>query len=389
MNSVAGWKLGDFRSVDHLFTIEDLHAFDKMTGGNHPIHMDKNSPYSAQVGRQVIHEMLVASFISTLIGMEIPGPGALWNDFKVNWSKIIRTGDKLRFIATVSELNPSLDLISLDIQGIGLENGEVYLNGSAKVMIMSKKDQMKTMSLDGKTVLLTGAAGVLGRSVCRELVKNGANLIIWGRDIEKLEEVKVELGSQVVETLACDLSDEKTVQKNIKYACSKFHVDGIIHLAASSLNNISAVDPENIQELKKHFEVGVIALQILVNEMMLKRAANSDGFITAVLTEGVFDAPPANMSAYISSKMAIWGLIKSYAKELGPLGIRCNAISPGLMETPYSSKISISAKKIEEASNPMRRICNPNDVARAICFLSTSGFINGTNMPVTGGQRMP
>ena len=71
------------------------------------------------------------------------------------------------------------------------------------------------------------------------------------------------------------------------------------------------------------------------------------------------------------------------------MGIRCNAVSPGLMETPYSSKISIRAKKIEEASNPMRRICNPDDVARTICLLSTSGFINRANLPVAGGQRMP
>jgi NAD(P)-dependent dehydrogenase (short-subunit alcohol dehydrogenase family) len=59
------------------------------------------------------------------------------------------------------------------------------------------------------------------------------------------------------------------------------------------------------------------------------------------------------------------------------------------METPYSSEISIRAKKIEEATNPMRRICNPDDVARAILFLSTASFVNGTNLPVTGGQRMP
>jgi 3-oxoacyl-[acyl-carrier protein] reductase len=160
-------------------------------------------------------------------------------------------------------------------------------------------------------------------------------------------------------------------------------------MAASPLNLTGAVDRNNLQELRKHLEIGVVALQQLVNAMMENRANNEDGFITAVLTEAVFDAPPANMSAYVAAKMALWGLIKSYAKELGPLGIRCNAVSPGMMETPYSSEISILAKKIEEASNPMRRICNTDDVARTIFFLSTYGFINGANLPVTGGQRMP
>jgi 3-oxoacyl-[acyl-carrier protein] reductase len=95
------------------------------------------------------------------------------------------------------------------------------------------------------------------------------------------------------------------------------------------------------------------------------------------------------MSAYVAAKMASWGLMKCYAKELALLGIRCNSVSPGLMETPYSNEISIRAKKIEEATNPMRRICTPKDVARSVVFLATSSFINGVNLPVTGGQRMP
>jgi len=67
--------------------------------------------------------------------MEIPGPGALWNDFQVSWRKMVRIGDQLRFTATVTSVSPSLDLISLDIQGEGVENGERYLDGSAKVMV--------------------------------------------------------------------------------------------------------------------------------------------------------------------------------------------------------------------------------------------------------------
>jgi 3-oxoacyl-[acyl-carrier protein] reductase len=61
------------------------------------------------------------------------------------------------------------------------------------------------------------------------------------------------------------------------------------------------------------------------------------------------------------------------------------------METPYSKNISAVAKKIEEASNPLRRLCEPQDVAEAVAFLYNpfAGFINGVNLPVTGGLRMP
>ena len=389
VKSVGGWRLGDRRTVEHLFTKEDLHAFADLTGDYNPLHMDHSYASTTAAGGQVVHGMLVVSFVSTLIGMEIPGPGALWNDFQVSWRKMVRIGDQLRFTATVTSVSPSLDLISLDIQGEGVENGERYLDGSAKVMVMSKKDRIGASLLSGKTVLVTGASGILGHSVCRKLAVEGAELILWGRNREKLEQLRFELDSSVLDLVSCDLSDEVAVQERSQHIFTNHHVEGIVHMAASPLNLTATVDRDNLQELRKHLEIGVVALQQLVSAMMENRANNEDGFITAVLTEAVFDVPPANMSAYVAAKMASWGLIKSYAKELGPLGIRCNAVSPGMMETPYSSEISIRAKKIEEASNPMRRICNPDDVARTIFFLSTSSFINGTNLPVTGGQRMP
>jgi len=241
----------------------------------------------------------------------------------------------------------------------------------------------------GNKILVTGASGILGATVCRRLVDEGAELIIWGRNAEKLEKLRKGLSGAVVDVICCDLSDEEAVNKQSNIMFSNNNVDGIVHTAASPLNLTSSADRNNLLELKKHLDIGVVALQQLVTAFMEKRPEKMEGFISVVLTEAVFDAPPANMSAYVAAKMASWGLIKSYAKELGPLGIRCNAVSPGLMETPYSSEISIRAKKIEEASNPMRRICSPDDVAKTILFLATSGFINGANLPVTGGQRMP
>lgn len=243
--------------------------------------------------------------------------------------------------------------------------------------------------LSDSRILVTGASGILGATVCQHLADKGAKLIIWGRNNEKLEKLCGELSGAVTDLICCDLSDEKDVHEQSKRIFSNNIVDGIIHTAASPLTLTSSADRNNLLELKKHLDIGVVALQQLVTAFMEKRPEKMEGFISVVLTEAVFDAPPANMSAYVAAKMASWGLIKSCAKELGPLGIRCNAVSPGLMETPYSSEISIRAKKIEEASNPMRRICSPDDVARTILFLATSGFINGANLPVTGGQRMP
>jgi NAD(P)-dependent dehydrogenase (short-subunit alcohol dehydrogenase family) len=97
------------------------------------------------------------------------------------------------------------------------------------------------------------------------------------------------------------------------------------------------------------------------------------------------------MSAYISAKMGAWGLIKAMAVELGPKGIRCNAVSPGMINTPYTKDMPLRLKQVEAASNPLRRLCRVEDVAQVVGFLCGPGasFINGVNIPVTGGARMP
>ena len=386
--SINDWFEGDSRSIVHKFTERDVQLFADLTGDKNPLHMKDDYAATSATGGRVVHGMLAASFVSTLIGEEIPGPGALWNDFQVNWRKMIRIGDTIKFTATISSLNVALETISLEIKGVGVNNNSLYLNGTAKVAIMVKKKMINSSDLKSKKILVTGASGILGTSVCQMLADNGAELVVWGQNANKLKNLSDALPGSVIETVCCDLLDKDAVSKNSKNIFSNFNIYGIIHTAAAPLVLTEATSPNNLDELQKHMEIEVFSLHRLVTDFKNYRL-EKDGFITVVLTEAVFDSPPSNMSAYVSAKMALLGLIKSYAKELAILGIRCNSVSPGLMETPYSNDISIRAKKIEEATNPMRRICTPNDVALAITFLATSGFINGANLPITGGQRMP
>jgi 3-oxoacyl-[acyl-carrier protein] reductase len=386
--SINDWKEGDSRSIVHKFTADDVKVFSELTGDKNPLHTDNNFASTTAAGGQVVHGMLAASFVSTLIGEEIPGHGALWNDFQINWRKMIRINDNIKFTATISSINFSLETINLDITGVGLENNLVYLNGTARVSIMSKKKMINSPVLKDKKILVTGASGVLGSSVCRLLSNNGAELILWGRSEKKLELLSAELKDSVLKTICCDLIDKDVVKKQSKKVFSSFEIYGIIHTAAAPLLLIDSASEDSLEELRKHMEVEVFSLQRLVADFK-QNLSIDEGFITAILSEAVFDSPPANMSAYVTAKTALWGMMKTYAKELGVYGVRCNSVSPGLMETPYSSEISIRAKKIEEATNPLRRICSPEDVAQAILFLATSSFINGANLPLTGGQRMP
>ncbi len=425
------WHVGDRREITHQFTQGDLNAFADLTGDQNPIHMDGLYASHSAVGGQVVHGMLAASFISTLIGMEIPGPGALWNTFQVNWREMIRLGDTLCFSATISAINTALNMLVLKIVGCDINDANrVFVDGIAKVMLISHKDNQQPLSisvcdapedntslrreprpveecsigtlennnkarmsdvLSGKIIVVTGSTGVLGSAICQRLVRDGARLLLWGRDNDKLTSISRMLGKSVAGVVACDLSDIASVTHKAGIISQNYNIFGIVHAAASRLSSLNVIDAKNMEALCNHWTVEVLSLQALVTAFMSSEKRIPGRFIIAVLTQAVFDTPPAKMSAYVSAKMACWSLIRSFALELGPKGIRSNAVSPGLMETPYSGNISAIAKKIEEASNPLRRLCEPQDVAEAIAYLCNplAGFLNGVNLPVTGGLRMP
>ena len=123
------WEVGDSRAVTHRFSPEELEAFAKLTGDINPLHSDSDFANRSAAGGPVVHGMLAASFVSTLIGVHIPGRGALWNSFEINWRKLIRVGDTLRFEARVSAVRAATRTLDLEITGVNVKSGEIHLEG--------------------------------------------------------------------------------------------------------------------------------------------------------------------------------------------------------------------------------------------------------------------
>lgn len=385
-SQISDWKTGDSRSLVHTFSAEELQAFARLTGDLNPLHVDRAYAERTAAGGQVVHGMLAASFISTLIGIHIPGPGALWNSFQINWRKMVRIGDTLHLEARVTAVHTATSTLDLEI--CGTCNSEVYLDGKARVMIMSNSDSGKPMELTGKRVLVTGASGVLGNSICEAFADAGADLVLWGRDQIRLTELKAKLGERATYQVV-DLLDSSAIEAALAQTLSSGPVYGFIHVAAAPLVFSAVNDTDNHAQLKLHWAVGVAAFNQI--SQRVTSAMHGGGVIIAVLSQAMLDVPPPKLSAYVSAKLATWGLVRAYAAELGPKGIRCNAVSPGMMDTPYTREMPVRVKQVEAASNPSRRLCLPQDVADAVLYLAGShaGFVNGVNLPVTGGARMP
>jgi len=154
------------------------------------------------------------------------------------------------------------------------------------------------------------------------------------------------------------------------------------------MRGANAADPSNAEHLREHWAVSIEAFHQIASTVV--PLMTSGGSIVTILTQSVYDVPAPRLSAYVSAKMALWGLTRSLAAEYGPKGIRCNAVSPGLINTPFTSDVPVRFKQIEEAGNPLRRLCTVADIANAVAFLCgpEGSFINGINLPVTGGARM-
>jgi 3-oxoacyl-[acyl-carrier protein] reductase len=380
------WKKGDVRSIEHTFTASDVSRFAALTGDDNPVHVSNDYARNTPAGGAIVHGMLAASYISTLIGKEIPGEGAVWSSFDVTWKNPIRINDTVIFEAKVESVTSSTDMLSLIIEGTNVTKNNVCVEARAKIFCMQsiKKNEESVVSyqnLRGKRILIVGASGVIGTEISRQLSASGAQLILWGRDRSKLESLDGERHE-------VDLLDFNSLSGAIKKLRASQKLDGFVHLTSACVSNISIDDELNCEELKKHMELGPYTFSKLCSNLLPHMSATAS--LVAVLTQYVIGAPPPKTSAYVAAKMALLGLVKSVAVEMGPKGIRCNAVSPGMVNTPFSENISIKEKQIQAAVNPLRRLCTPIEIADAVCFLlgSSASFVNGVNLPLTGGVEI-
>ena len=389
MSTAGGWKVGDSRTIDHVFTLDELTAFAQLTGDYNPLHLNAEYAEVTPAGGRVVHGMLAVSFVSTLIGMHIPGDGALWNSFSVEWSKIIRVGDALSLHAEVESVQVASNTLGLRITATSLENKALYFRAKASVMVLEKTEEREKSMTNNSFILVTGASGSVGGAVCRTLVRQGFKVIAWGRNLLKLKKLQAEIGMDFCHCEVVDLLDSDAVTEKVNALAQSLPVGGFVHAAAATMNFISVEEPENTTELLTHFQIEVMAFQLIASSLV--KVMPHGGSVVAVLTQAVFDQPPQKLSGYVAAKTACWGLVKSYATEWGPRGVRFNAVSPNMMNTPFTADMPIRAKQVEVATNPMRRLCLPDDVAEMVGFLMQehAGYINGANIPITGGSRMP
>lgn len=244
-------------------------------------------------------------------------------------------------------------------------------------------------NLIGKTILVTGASSGIGREIAITLSREGATIIITGRNEERLSDtynnLKQDNGQQHLKIIA-DLGNDKQIEKLVSDSSS---IDGLV--LCSGINDKAPIKHVTRERIEKMYNANVFGPMLLVKELLVKKKVNKAASIVFISSISSIYATVSN-SLYASSKGAINSLVKVLALELASKKIRVNSIMPGMVRTGMIDAYGLSEEEMEAVIKgfPLGRLGEPEDIANATLFFLSdeSSWITGANLVVDGGLTL-
>ena len=387
-------QVGTTQQLTHTITQADIEKFVDLSCDDNKLHVDKAFAARTSFKKPVVHGMIGASFISTVIGTKLPGDGALWYSQTLDFLLPVRIGDMITVVAEVIKKNDRERSIELDVR-IFNQNRQIVTRGISKVKVIDE-DIPVNENLENeenpRVALVIGATGGIGNATCLQLAKDGFNLILhYNKNKDKARKLQEEIKALGREVYICqgDVNQLADIDALIDFSIRKFSgIDVLVNCAAFPIPTIKATDllwTDFLTQLEINIKVNLLLIQKVLPVMV----GNGYGKIITLSSEAT-DKPNANWAHYITAKSALEGLTKSLAYELAPKGIRINMVSPSMVSTELTADIPEKMKLMTAAQTPLRRLARPEDVAGVISFLasSKSDFLVGENIRLNGGQVM-
>lgn len=239
--------------------------------------------------------------------------------------------------------------------------------------------------------IVTGATSGIGRAIATRLAQRGAIVGVVGRNSQAAESLKEEIEGNNGEAmvLLCDVGDVNQVEETVKKFVAAY--GGIDTLVSSAgIARIGTAIDCTLEDWDETMAANINGTFYLAKYGM-PELLKTKGTFTAIGSDASVRAS-CNFSAYITSKYALNGFVKSLALDYGKHGVRCNIICPGFVETPMADQLlgDLPDDSVEfyRKSIPLGRFAAPGEVAEAVAFITSDAadYINGIEFRLDGGS---
>lgn len=386
-------QVGDEAEFTHQITQDDVDAFTNLSGDYNPLHLNAEFARRANFRQPVVYGMLSASFISTMIGMLLPGEGALWMSQTLEFNHPAYVGDTLCIKAHVQQKSPATRTIVLKTT-ITNQHMQAIIVGESKVKLLRVENkEVSILETQTRTILVTGASRGIGAAVAKSLANNGHRVIVnYAHSHNKADAVVKQIqkdGGQAI-NFAADVADKDAVCAMLRQAEETLGpVTGLVHCAAPN----TALQPfvklawsDMVSQLNVQVQGAFHCTQAILPSM-LTAESGVIVFIGSIASDG---APPSQQTDYVVAKAALSTMARALAVELGPKHITINVVSPGMTQTARIVEMPEKARMLARMQTPLRQLGEPEDTAEVVSFLFSraASHITGETIRVSGGAGM-
>lgn len=388
-------QVGDCQQLIKVITESDIKKFVEMTGDDNPLHVDRSFAEGTAFKDIVVHGMLGASFISTVIGTKLPGPGALWVTQAMEFLLPVRLGDELTVSCTVLKKYDRERLLELETRIVN-QHKQTVLLGSGKVKVLMPKPALVVEVPGGlpRGAIVTGGSGGIGRALCHRLAQEGFEVAVnylgnRERALSVVAEIKAAKGRAIA--IQADVSTLDGAEKLYREAVRACGQVGVLVNNASSRINPQPLISMEWGDIQQHLEVQLKGAFLLTKACLPEMVTRRYGRIINITSQVVEGHPSANWTGYAVAKAALAMLSRYVAAEFGPSGITVNSVAPGMTETSLIGDIPEKVQMMVARQTPLRRLAQSRDIAAAVAYLVSEegAFVTGQTLGVNGGSFMP
>jgi NAD(P)-dependent dehydrogenase (short-subunit alcohol dehydrogenase family) len=246
---------------------------------------------------------------------------------------------------------------------------------------------MTPFSLEGKTILVTGASSGIGRAIAITCSKMGAKLVITGRNKIRLSETFNSLEGAENQQICLDLVNLAELEKLIEILPK---LDGIVNNAGIANPLVLQLTEQN--DVSEIMEINALVPIHLTRLAIQHKKLNKGASLVYISSINGNNCSYVGSSIYAASKSALTGFMKGVALELAPRGIRANCINPGMIETELLKSGNIGEEELEKdrLKYPLKRYGKPDEVAFAAVYLLSDAtqWITGSSLLIDGGYTL-